>query len=129
MTRPAVEVADILRAQGSRFLDKYRASFSFQQLKALRAIQNCRTAALGGHLDACPIRHFGFPANRHRTGRLALYRVLACATPADPSSQAEHRSTREPTLWHCPRCDAVMVVIQQYTSAGQLSQCGRFDSS
>jgi hypothetical protein len=53
MSRPAVEVADILRAQGSRFLDRYNKSFSFQQLKAFRAIQNCRTAALGGHLDAC----------------------------------------------------------------------------
>jgi len=53
MSRPAVEVADILRAQGSSFLKRYEKSFSFQQLKAYRAIQNCRTAALGGHLDAC----------------------------------------------------------------------------
>jgi len=54
MKRPAVEVADILSAQGKRFLDRYRSSFDFQQLKAFRALQNCRTAALGGHLDACP---------------------------------------------------------------------------
>ena len=54
MTRPAVEVADILRVQGQHFLDRYRASFDFQQFKAFRALQNCRTAALGGHLDACP---------------------------------------------------------------------------
>ncbi len=53
MTRPAVEVADILRAQGQSFLDRYRVSLDFQQLKALRAIQRCRTAALGGHRDAC----------------------------------------------------------------------------
>jgi hypothetical protein len=53
MSRPAVEVADILRAQGSRFLDKYQSSFGYQKLKAFRAIQNCRTAALGGHVDAC----------------------------------------------------------------------------
>jgi Putative transposase/Transposase zinc-binding domain len=53
MSRPVVEVADILRAQGSRFLSKYQSSFSYQKLKAFRAIQNCRTAALGGHLDAC----------------------------------------------------------------------------
>src|SRR6478609_11995138 len=53
MSRPTVEVADILRAQGSRFLDKYQSSFGYQKLKAFRAIQNCRTAALGGHLDAC----------------------------------------------------------------------------
>lgn len=54
MSRPTVEVADILRAQGSRFLDKYQSSFGYQKLKAFRAIQNCRTAALGGHVDACP---------------------------------------------------------------------------
>jgi hypothetical protein len=54
MSRPAVEVADILRAQGNRFLDRYEKSFDFQQLKAFRAIPRCRTAALGGHIDACP---------------------------------------------------------------------------
>jgi predicted Zn-ribbon and HTH transcriptional regulator len=54
MTRPTLEVADILRVQGDRFLDRYRSSFDFQQLKAFRAIQRCRTAALGGHRDACP---------------------------------------------------------------------------
>jgi Putative transposase/Transposase zinc-binding domain len=53
MTRPTLEVADILRAQGDRFLERYRSSFDFQQLKAFRAIQRCRTAALGGHRDAC----------------------------------------------------------------------------
>jgi hypothetical protein len=54
MSRPTLEVADLIRAQGNHFLDRYQSSFSFQQLKVFRAIQNCRTAALGGHLDACP---------------------------------------------------------------------------
>ncbi len=67
MNRPAVEVADILRAQGQRFLDRYRASFDFQQLKAFRALQNCRTAALGGHLDACP--QCGFQAISYNSCR------------------------------------------------------------
>lgn len=53
MSRPTLEVADLIRAQGNRFLDRYRSNFSFQQLKVFRAIQNCRTAALGGHLDSC----------------------------------------------------------------------------
>lgn len=53
MTRPTLEVADILRAQGDRFLDRYRSSFDFQQLEGFRAIQRCRTAALGGHRDIC----------------------------------------------------------------------------
>ena len=67
MTRPAVEVADILRVQGPRFLDRYRSSFDFQQLKAFRALQNCRTAALGGHLDACP--QCGFQAISYNSCR------------------------------------------------------------
>jgi hypothetical protein len=53
MSRPTVEVADILRAQGRRFLEHYRNRISFQQLKVMRAIARCRTAALGGHVDAC----------------------------------------------------------------------------
>ena len=53
MTRPTLEVANILHLQGDRFLERYRSSFDFQQLKAFRAIQRCRTAALGGHRDTC----------------------------------------------------------------------------
>lgn len=47
MTRPAVEVADILRAQGNRFLDRYNKGFSFQQLKAFRAIQTLPYGSVG----------------------------------------------------------------------------------
>src|SRR5215470_9376231 len=49
-----IQKAITVRAQNDRFLDRYRSSFDFQQLKAFRAIQRCRTAALGGHRDACP---------------------------------------------------------------------------
>ena len=51
--RPAIEVADIVRAQGRQFVQRYQSSISYQQLKALRAVQRCRTAALGGHKDKC----------------------------------------------------------------------------
>ena len=54
MSAPVVEVADIVRAQGARFLAAYGSRVSYQQLKALRAIKNCRTAVLGHHIDACP---------------------------------------------------------------------------
>jgi hypothetical protein len=46
MTRPTFEVADIVRVQGDRFLDRYRSSFSFQQLKAFRAILRCITGRI-----------------------------------------------------------------------------------
>jgi hypothetical protein len=53
MTRPAIEVADIVRAKGSQFLERFQSSVSHQQLKAYRAVSRCRTAALGGHKDKC----------------------------------------------------------------------------
>jgi len=52
MSRPAVEVADLLREQGDRFMDQ-SPWLNYQQLTVLRAITRCRTAALGGHLDLC----------------------------------------------------------------------------
>ena len=54
MSRPTVEVADILHAQGNRFVEKNRSWLGIQRLSVLRAITRCRTAALGGHIDHCP---------------------------------------------------------------------------
>jgi Putative transposase/Transposase zinc-binding domain len=53
MTRPAIEMADIVRRKGRQFLQRFKAILSYQQLKACRAIERCRTAALGGHKDKC----------------------------------------------------------------------------
>jgi hypothetical protein len=52
MTRPAIEVADIARAKRRQFFERYHSSLSYQQLKAYRAVERCRTRALGGHRDA-----------------------------------------------------------------------------
>jgi len=46
-------VADVIERAGSRFIERYRASLTWAQLKVLRAIERCRTAALGGHRDQC----------------------------------------------------------------------------
>jgi TolB-like protein len=56
MTRPPWEVADVIRIAGSRFRERYGASLTWPQVKVLRAIARCRTAALGGHLDEQPFR-------------------------------------------------------------------------
>jgi len=53
MTRPTLEVADIIRHHGKHFIESNRSRLTWQQLKVLRAIERCRTAALGGHLDRC----------------------------------------------------------------------------
>ena len=54
MNRPPLEVADIVRAQGNRFIENNRRWISALHCKVLRAIAHCRTAALGGHRDQCP---------------------------------------------------------------------------
>src|SRR5579885_3012672 len=46
-------VADIIRKAGNRFIERYAGSLAWAQLKVLRAIERCRTAALGGHRDQC----------------------------------------------------------------------------
>src|SRR5215472_12914948 len=53
MSRPTLEVADIIRAAGDRFIEQNREHLAWPQLKVLRAIRDCRTAALGGHVDRC----------------------------------------------------------------------------
>jgi predicted Zn-ribbon and HTH transcriptional regulator len=53
VTRPPFEVADIIRQAGTRFIERYRESLSWAQLKVLTAIARCRSAALGGHRDQC----------------------------------------------------------------------------
>jgi hypothetical protein len=47
-------VADIVRAQGNRFIENNRSWLHWKHLKVLHAIARCRTAALGGHRDQCP---------------------------------------------------------------------------
>jgi len=53
MSRPTLEVADIVRAAGNRFWDKHKSHLAWVHRKVLDAIVRCRTAALGGHLDKC----------------------------------------------------------------------------
>src|ERR1051325_5374097 len=53
MSRPPLEVADIIRAAGETFIERNRHWLRWKHAKVLRAIERCRTAALGGHLDEC----------------------------------------------------------------------------
>lgn len=53
MNRPTLEVADILRAWAARFIAHSRARISWPQHKVMRAIERCRTGALGRHHDRC----------------------------------------------------------------------------
>ena len=53
MSRPPLEVADLIRVAGAAFIERNRHWLSWKHIKVLLAIRRCRTAALGGHLDQC----------------------------------------------------------------------------
>ena len=53
MSRPALEVADIFRDHGAAWRSANAGDVSLGQLKAMSAIERCRTAALGGHVARC----------------------------------------------------------------------------
>ncbi len=53
MSRPTLEVADIVRAAGDRFWEEHKSHLAWVHRKVLDAIVRCRTAALGGHRDKC----------------------------------------------------------------------------
>ena len=49
--RPLLELADVFRAGGEAYLRTHPVTL--QQRRVLRAIVNCRTAALGSHTESC----------------------------------------------------------------------------
>ena len=53
MSRPPLEVADLVRAAGDAFIERNRRWIRWKHVKVLLAIARCRTAALGGHIDEC----------------------------------------------------------------------------
>jgi hypothetical protein len=54
MGRTALEVADIFRAHGPAWRERQQGHLSLAQLKVMSAIEQCRSAALGGHVLRCP---------------------------------------------------------------------------
>jgi Putative transposase/Transposase zinc-binding domain len=53
VSRPALEVADIFRDHGAAWRRANAGHVSLGQMKAMSAIERCRTAALGGHVGRC----------------------------------------------------------------------------
>src|SRR5260370_912982 len=53
MSRPPLELADLVRTAGAAFIERNRKWIRWQHIKVLLAVARCRTAALGGHLDEC----------------------------------------------------------------------------
>jgi len=76
MPRNALEVADIFRTHGPTWRQQQRGHLSLGQLKAMSAIEQCRSVALGGH-------------------------ALRCSSCAEP--QISYNSCRNR---HCPKCQS-----------------------
>ena len=69
MGRPTLEVADIFRAHGPAWREKQAGHLNIGQLKVMSAIEQCRTAALGGHIvrcNACDYEEISYNSCRNR---------------------------------------------------------------
>ena len=69
MPRPKLEVADIFRAHGPAYRHEHTGHLNLPQLKVMSAVENCRTAALGGHVAACTKcshQHIAYNSCRNR---------------------------------------------------------------
>ena len=53
MDRPKREVGDVFRRYGAAYRQQHADSLSLAQLRVMSAIERCRTAALGGHVEQC----------------------------------------------------------------------------
>ena len=53
MTRPLLEIGDLIRSAGAAFVERNHPWIRWRHVKVLLAMARCRTAALGGHLDEC----------------------------------------------------------------------------
>lgn len=67
MNRPKFEVADVFRRYGEAYRRQHGASMSVTQWRVMSAIEVCRTAALGGHLERCD--QCGFERNAFNSCR------------------------------------------------------------
>jgi hypothetical protein len=81
VSRPALEVADIFRGHGAAWRAANAGHVSLGQLKVMSAIEDCRTAALGGHVARCENEACGYTTisynsclmGKFRNGELATY--------------------------------------------------------
>jgi hypothetical protein len=108
VTRPALEVADIFRECGARYREIHGASMSLEQHRAMRAIEVCRTAYLGGHVDMCD--HCG--AERHSYNSCRNRHCPKCQSLA----KAEWLEARMAELLPAPYYHVVFTIPEEVAS-------------
>src|SRR5881398_2065390 len=102
MSRPHLEVADVVRQHGEAFLAHYGPTLAGAQHRALRAIALCRTAALGGHItqcDHCGHEEQAYNSCRHRS-----------CPKCQGSAQAAWLAARERECLDVPYCHVVFTL-------------------
>jgi len=68
------------------------------------------------------IRHFGFLANRKRAALLPLCFHLLGSTKEPAAATNQGAPTRNTSVWSCPLCGGLMVVIDRFTAAAALAR-------
>ena len=106
MIRPPLEVADLVRAAGTEFIERNRHWIRWPHIKVLLAIARCRTAALGGHIDECS-----------RCGHRAAISYNSCRNRHCPKCQTGAREhwleARRRELLPSPYAHVVFTLPQQ----------------
>src|SRR5271165_5463222 len=106
MIRPPLEVANLVRAAGTAFIERNRQWIRWPHLKVLLAIARCRTAALGGHIDQCT-----------RCGHRATISYNSCRNRHCPKCQSGAREhwleARRRELLPSPYAHVVFTLPQQ----------------
>jgi hypothetical protein len=102
MTRPPLEVADVVRQHGADYLTRYGAVTSTAQRRVLQAVAQCRTAVLGGHTAQCD--HCG-----HEEIRYNSCRNRHCPK-CQGSAQAAWLAAREQEVLEVPYCHVVFTL-------------------
>jgi hypothetical protein len=89
MKQHRLELADIFRTHQEDFLARWNPALSREQRRALRDIRDCRTEALGGHLQQCD--QCGHRVNVYNSAAIAIVPSVR-PRPAPSGSRGGRRS-------------------------------------
>ena len=95
MQRRSVELAEVIRDAGPTFTFRNHPWLTWLHLKVLVAILRCRTALLGGHVDACSrCGHQAIRYNSCLMGSNSLWGVQRRKGMLHPASRAKDSPLR-----------------------------------
>jgi len=103
--RPKLEVADVFRRYGDAYRQQHGASMSMAQRRVMTALEVCRTAALGGHLERCD--QCGYERNAFNSCRDRHCPKCQCL------ARAQWIEDRQSELLECPYFHVVFTVPEQ----------------